>query len=113
MPARFIQDTEQQLREKTTLWLEDNRLTYEKLNTYITPRRFAVQIIGLIDQQADLETEVRGPAKKIAHDEHGEWSKADIGFSKCHGVIVDDIFFNDVNETDNINVIIYTACKLT
>src|SRR5690625_355368 len=112
MPARFIQDTEQQLREKTALWLEDNRLTYEKLNTYITPRRFAVQIIGLLDRQADLETEVRGPAKKIAHDEHGEWSKAAIGFSKGQGVTVDDIYFKDVNGTDYIFVKKFTAGKL-
>ena len=63
MPARFIAETEKQLKERTVTWLEENRLTYQSLKTYITPRRFAIQIIDLIDKQTDLETEVRGPAK--------------------------------------------------
>lgn len=65
MPARYIIETEKQLKSRTIEWLEDNRLTYGTLKTFITPRRFAIQIIDLIDKQPDLEVEVRGPAKKL------------------------------------------------
>ncbi|NMA90109.1 MAG: glycine--tRNA ligase subunit beta, partial [Amphibacillus sp.] len=99
MPARYIIETEKQLKSRTIEWLEDNRLTYGTLKTFITPRRFAIQIIDLIDKQPDLEVEVRGPAKKIAHDEAGNWSKAAIGFTKGQGVSVDDIYFQDVKGT--------------
>lgn len=111
MPARYIIETEKQLKNRTIEWLEDNRLTYGTLKTFITPRRFAVQIIDLIDKQPDLEVEVRGPAKKIAHDEAGNWSKAAIGFTKGQGVSVDDIYFQDVKGTEYIFVKKFTPGK--
>ncbi|HHU19390.1 MAG TPA: glycine--tRNA ligase subunit beta [Bacilli bacterium] len=111
MPARFIAETEKQLKERTVTWLEENRLTYQSLKTYITPRRFAIQIIDLIDKQTDLETEVRGPAKKIALDDNGDWSKAAIGFTKGQGVSVDDIYYQEVKGTEYIFVKKFTAGK--
>src|SRR5690554_3900550 len=111
MPARYIIETEKQLKNRTIEWLEDNRLTYGTLKTFITPRRFAIQIIDLIDKQPDLEVEVRGPAKKIAHDEAGNWSKAAIGFTKGQGVSVDDIYFQDVKGTEYIFVKKFTPGK--
>ena len=111
MPARYIIETEKQLKSRTIEWLEDNRLTYGTLKTFITPRRFAIQIIDLIDKQPDLEVEVRGPAKKIAHDEAGNWSKAAIGFTKGQGVSVDDIYFQDVKGTEYIFVKNFTPGK--
>src|SRR5690625_7833325 len=60
----------------------------------------------------DIETEVIETAKKIAHDENMEYTKATIGISKGQGVTVDDIYFKDVNGTDYIFVKKFTAGKL-
>ena len=111
MPARFIAETEKQLKDRTINWLEENRLTYQSLKTFITPRRFAIQIIDLIDKQDDLETEVRGPAKKIALDQAGDWSKAAIGFTKGQGASVEDIYYQEINGTEYIFVKKFTAGK--
>lgn len=111
MPARFIAETEKQLVDRTINWLEENRLTYQSLKTFITPRRFAIQIIDLIDKQEDLETEVRGPAKKIALDQAGDWSKAAIGFTKGQGASVEDIYYQEINGTEYIFVKKFTAGK--
>lgn len=111
MPARFIAETEKQLKDRTINWLAENRLTYQSLKTFITPRRFAIQIIDLIDKQDDLETEVRGPAKKIALDQAGDWSKAAIGFTKGQGASVEDIYYQEVNATEYIFVKKFTAGK--
>ena len=111
MPARFIKDTERQLQTKTALWLNENRLTYQTLKTFITPRRFTVQIIDLADKQPDLEIEVRGPAKKIALDDQGEWSKAAIGFTKGQGASVEDIYYQEIKDTEYIFVKKFTAGK--
>ena len=35
-------------------FLDDNRLSYEDIQTFSTPRRLAVRVIGLADQQSDL-----------------------------------------------------------
>ncbi|MGP4042412.1 glycine--tRNA ligase subunit beta [Gracilibacillus sp. D59] len=104
MPARFMNDTEKQLKNKTTEWLKDIRLTYQNLTTYITPRRFAVLIEGLDYKQADEEEEAKGPALKIAQDDEGSWTKAAIGFSKGQGKSVDDLYVKEVNGTEYVYV---------
>src|SRR5690625_4679166 len=71
MPARYMNDTEIQLKEKTEQWLSDIKLSFKEINTFITPRRIAIQIKALQDKQDDQEEEVKGPAEKIAKDEAG------------------------------------------
>ncbi|GAB2573152.1 glycine--tRNA ligase subunit beta [Gracilibacillus alcaliphilus] len=104
MPARFMDDTEQQLKQKTIEWLQQIRLPYQEITTFITPRRFAVLITGLADKQPDQTEEAKGPALKIAKDDQGNWSKAAIGFSKGQGKSVDDLFVKEVKGTEYIFV---------
>ncbi|WP_407268422.1 glycine--tRNA ligase subunit beta [Radiobacillus sp. PE A8.2] len=104
MPARFLNDTQKQLEQKTKDWLTQLGLPYDQLSTYITPRRFAVKIKQIEDKQPDVEEEAKGPAKKIAVDENGNWTKAAIGFSKGQGVEVDDIYIKEVKGTEYIFV---------
>ncbi len=112
MPARFLTDTEKQLTEKTVAWLNESRLTYEKLETFITPRRFAVLIHHLSAKQPDLNEEVRGPKLQIAKDQAGEWSKAAIGFCKGQGKSVDDIVVKTVDGHEYIFVEKYIEGQL-
>ncbi|MDC3415549.1 glycine--tRNA ligase subunit beta [Aquibacillus salsiterrae] len=102
MPARFLNGARQQLEQKTVEWLDSLRLPYESIKTYTTPRRLAVFIEGVANKQPDMEDEVRGPAKKIALDKEGNWSKAAIGFSNGQGKTVDDIYFKDVKGTEYV-----------
>ncbi|WP_018931601.1 glycine--tRNA ligase subunit beta [Gracilibacillus lacisalsi] len=104
MPARFMNDTEKQLKNKTIEWLKTIRLAYQNLTTYITPRRFAVLIEGLDYKQADQEEEAKGPALKIARDDEGNWTKAAIGFSKGQGKSVDDLYVKEINGTEYVFV---------
>ncbi|MBM7543208.1 glycine--tRNA ligase subunit beta [Amphibacillus cookii] len=104
MPARFIAPTETQLLQKTKDWLVKNRLGYQELNIYATPRRLAVQIIALANKQPDIEDEAKGPAKNIALDESGNWTKAAQGFVKGQGVTVEDIYFKPIKGIDYVHV---------
>ena len=54
--------------------------------------------------QADIHEEAKGPAKKIAQNESGEWSKAAIGFSRGQGMSVDDIYFKEINGVEYAHV---------
>jgi hypothetical protein len=47
------------------------------------------------EKQADVEEEVKGPAKKIALDAEGNWSKAAQGFVRGQGVTTEDIVFKE------------------
>ncbi|WP_226583114.1 glycine--tRNA ligase subunit beta [Halobacillus litoralis] len=104
LPARFINSALDQLKEKTLRWLEDNRVPYGEIKGYATPRRLAVQITKVEEKQPDIEEEAKGPAKKIALDEEGNWTKAAIGFSKGQGKDVDDIYFKEIKGTEYVHV---------
>ncbi|NBJ68549.1 MULTISPECIES: glycine--tRNA ligase subunit beta [Clostridia] len=104
LPARFIDDAEKQLHDKTAAWLESLRISFTNLTTYSTPRRLAVLIEGLAEQQLSMEVEVKGPAEKIAKDETGNWTKAAVGFTKGQGKTTDDIYTKPFNGTTYIFV---------
>ncbi|MCS1350480.1 glycine--tRNA ligase subunit beta [Mechercharimyces sp. CAU 1602] len=86
IPARFVEGARSQLAEKTKEWLQENRIQHGEIKTYATPRRLAVYVEQVATQQPDKEEEVRGPAKRIALSEQGEWSKAAQGFARKQGI---------------------------
>lgn len=104
MPARFIDDAEKQLRDKTEKWLNELRISFSAIVSYSSPRRLAVLIKDMAEEQVMLEEEAKGPALKIAQDADGNWTKAAIGFTKGQGKTVDDIYTKDVNGTSYIFV---------
>ncbi|MGP4061677.1 glycine--tRNA ligase subunit beta [Halobacillus sp. H74] len=104
LPARFIDDALKQLQEKTADWLSENRIPYGEVKGYATPRRLAVKITAVEEKQPDIEEEAKGPAKKIALDDNGDWTKAAIGFSKGQGKDVEDIYFKEIKGTEYVHV---------
>lgn len=104
LPARFIDDAEKQLFEKTAKWLTDLRISSGNIKTYSTPRRLAVLIQNMEEFQESVEEEVKGPSKSIAKDSEGNWTKAAIGFTKGQGKTVDDIYFKEVKGISYIYV---------
>jgi len=96
MPANVILDASNQLKNRVSEFLKRERLAFDSINTFSTPRRLAVKINGLAEGQPDKKETIKGPAKKIAIDDEGNWTKAAIGFSKGQGASPDDIVFKDV-----------------
>ncbi len=113
MPARFMDDAVDQLQMKTEAWLKEQRIPYGSVKIFSTPRRLAVKISEAADKQPDVEEEAKGPAKKIALNEEGEWSKAAIGFSKGQGKSVEDIYFKEINGTEYVHINKFIAGKNT
>src|SRR5699024_7624538 len=95
MPAGVILNAENQLVEKTKRYLEEANLTFGEVNGYSTPRRFSVIVKDVAEKQPDERLTVRGPAKRIAQDEEGNWTKAAIGFSKGQGGSVDNLIIKE------------------
>src|SRR5690606_23730420 len=86
LPARFIGDALDQLKENTMNILAEERIKYEKVSAYSTPRRLTMIIEGLDERQEDMEEIVKGPAKKIAFDEEEKPTKALLGFMRGQGI---------------------------
>lgn len=95
LPSRFILDTKKQLKDKTASFLNDLRITFDDIYVYATPRRLAVLVNGIANEQSAYEEIVRGPKIQIAKDQDGNWTKAAIGFTKGQQVSVDDIFIQE------------------
>lgn len=104
LPAYVVTPSEKQLGEKMAVFLVDNRLTFERIQTFSTPRRLAVRVIGLADAQTDLTEDFKGPSKKIALDADGNFSKAAQGFVRGKGLTVDDIEFRDIKGEEYVYV---------
>jgi glycyl-tRNA synthetase beta chain len=104
MPAHVVTPSIKQLVQKAQTYLKSQRIEFDQIKPYSTPRRLTIQITGLSDKQPDINEMVKGPAKKIALDSEGNWSKAAIGFTRGQGVTTDDITFKDVKGTEYVFV---------
>ncbi|MFT9848665.1 glycine--tRNA ligase subunit beta [Aneurinibacillus sp. REN35] len=102
MPARFVVGACEQLQEKVEKWLDTNRISYGEVMSYETPRRFAVMIKEVKEQQADINEELRGPAKKIAVDESGAWTKAALGFARGKGLAPEDLYLKEAGGVEYV-----------
>lgn len=104
MPAHVVTSSMKQLRDKMAQFLKEERLSFDKIEMFSTPRRLAVRVVNLADQQTNLVEEYKGPAKQIALDEKGEFTKAAQGFVRGKGLTVDDITFRDIKGTEYVYV---------
>lgn len=104
MPAKYVRSSSIQLKEKMAAFLEENRIGFDAIEMYATPRRLAVIASGVSDKQADLAEVIKGPAKKIALQADGTWSKAALGFVRGQGLTPEDIFFDELNGVEYVFV---------
>lgn len=95
LPARFLEPGLEQLAQKAATLFEANRLEYQKLQTYGTPRRMTLMVDLSLAQKKEIQTK-RGPATKVAF-KAGEPTPAAIGFAKSQGLTVDQL---EVRETE-------------
>ncbi|WP_074485390.1 glycine--tRNA ligase subunit beta [Streptococcus henryi] len=111
LPAYVVTPSEKQLGEKMASFLADNRLSYDNIQTFSTPRRLAVRVTGLADAQTDLTEDFKGPSKKIALDADGNFSKAAQGFVRGKGLTVEDIEFREIKGEEYVYVTKHEAGK--
>ena len=75
--------------------LDDNKLSFDKIKTYATPRRLALLIENLQLNQQDIVKDVKGPILNVALDENGNFSPAALGFAKKNGISPDSLYKKD------------------
>lgn len=86
MPARFIPSAMDQLASNGLNSLMSARLEPGTVNVSATPRRLALRIDDIPDNQPDQIREVKGPPVKAAFDADGNPTRAAEGFAKGQGV---------------------------
>lgn len=111
MPAHVVTPSIKQLHQRVADYLKEERISFDEIQEFATPRRLALLIRGLADKQPDVDETVKGPAKKIAQDSDGNWTKAAIGFTQGQGATVDDIEFREVKGEEYVFVEKHIAGK--
>jgi len=91
IPAHLVTPSINQLAERMETFLKENRLEFDKIIKFSTPRRLAILVEGLAEASEAIDEEVKGPSAKIAKDAQGNWSKAIQGFSRGQGATPDDL----------------------
>lgn len=87
LPAQFVASALQQWRSQIPTDLQAHFLTSDNIEFFGTPRRLAVLIHGLPNQQPQREEEIKGPPAQAAF-KNGQPTPAALGFARKQGVDV-------------------------
>ncbi|MDM5452821.1 glycine--tRNA ligase subunit beta [Peribacillus simplex] len=104
LPARFVTASMKQLSDKVQKWLTEKVIEFGEVEAFSTPRRLAILVKDVEESQKDIEEEAKGPAKKIALDSEGNWSKAALGFVRGQGMTSEDIYFKELKGVEYAHV---------
>ena len=91
IPAGFLPKAMADLERMIRKELEAARLDFGEIRTFATPRRLALAVSDVAEDQPTLRIEAMGPARQIAYDGEGNPTKAAIGFARGQGVAVADL----------------------
>ena len=95
LPYRFIPQAIEQLKNGFEGFLNGNKVGFDKVDVYATPRRLAVIVSGLVEKSEDEEKIVKGPIAKVAFDENGNLTKAGEGFARKNGLKPKDLYIEN------------------
>ena len=91
IPASFLKPALNDLEKNMKTYLKENRIVFEEIKTYGTPRRLILSISNLSERQEDLNILNQGPAKHVAFGSNGDITKAGMGFAKSQGIEATDL----------------------
>lgn len=100
LPARYVNSSMEQLKNNVVKAFNENRITFDNVNVYSTPRRLTVIVENICEKQSDLEEELKGPAKRIAVDADGNFTKPLLGFMKSKGIKEEDLYFKQAGKEE-------------
>lgn len=102
LPSRFVSSTLDQIKNNLNKMFKENRIEFDDIKTYGTPRRLTFIVENISEKQSNLEEEVKGPSKKIALDADGNFTKPALGFMKSKGLKEEDVVFKTVGKDEYI-----------
>jgi glycyl-tRNA synthetase beta chain len=91
IPAGFVPSALMDLEAIAKKELEANRIDFQGIKTFGTPRRLVLMIDSVAEKQRDEETKKIGPSKQAAFDAKGNHTKAAMGFAKSQSVPVESL----------------------
>lgn len=92
IPSSCMLQLKQALAEQAKLLLEQHKLNYKKIETYVSPRRLALSVQQVEAQQKPQKITRKGPSVDAAYDQDGSPSIACLGFLKSCQQTLDSLY---------------------
>ncbi|MDG6247861.1 glycine--tRNA ligase subunit beta [Glaesserella parasuis] len=89
LPPKALKKLATAFAENVEAELNQEGLSFDKVEWFAAPRRLAVKVLGLATAQPSKEVEKRGPAVSAAFDAEGKPTKAAEGWAKGCGITVE------------------------
>ncbi|MFT7130106.1 MAG: glycyl-tRNA synthetase beta chain [Gammaproteobacteria bacterium] len=102
LPPTSLLKLSESFRNQIKNGIVAEELNFTSIESFATPRRLAVLVIGLDEITAEKELSVWGPPKKIAFDDNGDPSKAAVAFAKKNGVTVAELHVENDGKADKL-----------
>lgn len=106
IPARFLPPAISDLKRLASGLMDEYRIDHGEVKAYATPRRLVLIVNSVNTMQRDITKEIFGPSKKAAYDEHGNPTKAAIGFAQSLGINTSDLVIKQKGKGDYIVAVI-------
>ena len=103
LPAQYVRTSSEQLATRVEDFFKQENLAFESVEAFATPRRLAVRVNGLEEDQEDRVEIFKGPSLAIAQKD-GAWTKAAEGFVRGKGLTTDDIYVETIKDVEYIHV---------
>ena len=103
LPAQYVRTSSEQLATRVEDFFKQENLAFESVEAFATPRRLAVRVNGLEEEQEDRVEIFKGPSLAIAQKD-GAWTKAAEGFVRGKGLTTDDIYVEIIKDVEYIHV---------
>ena len=103
LPAQYVRTSSEQLATRVEDFFKQENLAFESVEAFATPRRLAVRVNGLEEEQEDRVEIFKGPSLAIAQKD-GAWTKAAEGFVRGKGLTTDDIYVETIKDVEYIHV---------
>ena len=103
LPAQYVRTSSEQLATRVEDFFKQENLSFESVEAFATPRRLAVRVNGLEEEQEDRVEIFKGPSLAIAQKD-GAWTKAAEGFVRGKGLTTDDIYVENIKDVEYIHV---------
>ncbi|MFP5383309.1 MAG: glycine--tRNA ligase subunit beta [Gammaproteobacteria bacterium] len=91
LPPKSLKALRDAFRDGIIAGLSKAGLSHGAVHAYAAPRRLAVRVESLIEQQPDRTLNIDGPPVKAAFDAQGNPTQAALGFAKKNGVEIGEV----------------------
>ena len=102
IPAGYLPPAIESIGRAFRQKLEENRIGFDGVTVYATPRRLVVLASGVADGQEAGEEELKGPAAKAAYDASGKPTKALEGFARGNGIDISTVYRRETDKGEYV-----------